>query len=146
VIGLLAISGHNWPVYLGFRGGGRGVFVSLGVITALSWQLGLIVLVVAYAWAPVKQVALGVFLALAALPFLSWFLFRPMGIVKEDRLTVTVGFTVLSLIALVKRLITHRSELSKGVPWGEILLNRLLFDRDIGDQRLWKAGSAKKGK
>jgi len=144
VVGLMAVIGHNWPVFLKFQGGGRGVFASLGVITGLSWQIGLIVMVLAYAWAPVKQVALGVFIAYLALPLLSWFFWDAMGI--DERLPVTAGFIGICCIGFIKRLIAHRSELSKGVPWGEIVLNRLLFDRDIGDRRLWTIGSAKKGK
>jgi len=35
VFGLAAISGHTWPLWLGFRGG-KGVATSLGVILALA--------------------------------------------------------------------------------------------------------------
>ncbi|MGV3488071.1 MAG: glycerol-3-phosphate 1-O-acyltransferase PlsY [Tuberibacillus sp.] len=41
VTGLLAIIGHNWPVYFGFRGG-KGVATTIGVICMLLLTPGLI--------------------------------------------------------------------------------------------------------
>jgi glycerol-3-phosphate acyltransferase PlsY len=38
---LAAVAGHNWPVYLKFRGG-RGVTTSLGGLLALSWPLAIL--------------------------------------------------------------------------------------------------------
>ena len=35
IIGILAVVGHNWPLFLGFRGG-RGIATSLGVVLAVS--------------------------------------------------------------------------------------------------------------
>ncbi len=134
-VGIFAIVGHNWPVYLGFRSGGRGVFASLGVIMMLSWQIGLVMLIGPYLWAPIKQVAFGVFLALVSLPFLSWFLPGPMGV--QDKLPITLGFIVISLMGLLKRVVARRNELSKTVPLGRVIINRMLFDRDIADRRMW---------
>jgi len=143
MVGLLAIVGHNWPIYLGFKSGGRGIFASLGVITIFSWKLGLIVLVLAYLWASIKQLALGVFIALVALPFLSWFLAQPLDI--EERLSITCGFVALTSMALLKRVVARRSDLSKSVPLGKVVFNRLLFDRDIADRRLWISKGTAKG-
>jgi len=133
-VGLITIAGHNWSVFLRFRGG-RGIFTSLGVITILSPWLGLIILVIPYLFAPIRRVAFGVFLALLSLPFFSWFLSQPLNI--DERLSVTLGFVVLSLMAFLKRLATPRTELSKSVPLAELLFNRLLFDRDIRDAKVW---------
>ena len=133
-VGIITIIGHNWPIFLGFKGG-RGVFTSLGVITILSPWLGLIIFVAPYLFAPIRQVAFGVFLALSSLPFFSWFLSQPLGI--EDRLPITLGFIAIALIGLFKRLATPRTELSKSVPLGKLIINRLLFDRDIRDARAW---------
>jgi glycerol-3-phosphate acyltransferase PlsY len=133
-VGIITIIGHNWPIFLGFKGG-RGVFTSLGVITILSPWLGLIVFVMPYLFAPIRQVDFGVFLALSSLPFFSWFLSQPLGI--EDRLPITLGFIAIALIGLFKRLATPRTELSKSVPLGKLIINRLLFDRDIRDARAW---------
>ncbi len=133
-VGIFAIIGHNWPVFLHFRGG-RGVFTTFGVIMMFSPKLGLIVLVASYLFAPVRQVAFGVFLALVSLPILSWFLSKPMGI--EDRLPITMGFIALASIGLSKRLFAPRTALSRTVPMHELLFYRLLFDRDIADRKAW---------
>ena len=133
-VGIITIIGHNWPIFLRFRGG-RGIFTSLGVITMLSPWLGLIILVTSYLFAPIRQVALGVFLALVSLPFFSWFLNQPLDI--DERLPVTLGFIVLLLMAFFKRLVAPRTELSRSVPLTELVFNRLLFDRDIRDARVW---------
>jgi acyl phosphate:glycerol-3-phosphate acyltransferase len=133
-IGLAAIVGHNWPVFLNFKGG-RGVFTSLGVITMISPWMGLIMLVVPYLFAPVKQVAFGVFFALFALPFLSWFLYEPLNI--AERLPIMLGFIALSLIAYFCRVVTPRTPLSQSTPAVELFFNRLIFDRDIRDAKAW---------
>lgn len=133
-VGLAAIIGHNWPVFLNFKGG-RGIFTSLGVITMISPWIGLIMLVVPYLFAPFRQVAFGVFLVLFSLPFLSWFLYQPFGV--EDRLGVTLGFVALALIAFFTRLIVPRTELSSKTPAVELFFNRLFLDRDIRDAKAW---------
>jgi glycerol-3-phosphate acyltransferase PlsY len=136
-VGLFAIVGHDWPVYLSFKSGGRGVFVSLGVIAMLSWKMGLIALIFPYLLAPIKQVSFGVFLVFVSLPFLSYFLTGPLGV--EDRAAITLGFVVLSTIALLKRMVARRTELSKNLPLAKVVFYRLLFDRDIADRQLWNA-------
>ncbi|MFC2017220.1 glycerol-3-phosphate acyltransferase [Chloroflexota bacterium] len=133
-VGIVTVIGHNWPVFLHFRGG-RGVFTTLGVITMISWKLGLITLVMPYTLAPLRQVALGVSLTLVSLPIFSWFLSQPLDI--EKRLPVTLGFMALALILLSRRLVVPRTPLSKSVPPVQLLVNRLLFDRDVRDRETW---------
>ncbi len=133
-VGIFTVIGHNWPIFLRFKGG-RGVFTTLGVTTMLSPKLGLIILVMPYTLAPLRQVALGVTLALVSLPFFSWFLSQPLDI--EARLPITIGFVALALIVLSRRLIAPRTPLSESVPPVELFFNRLLFDRDIRDRKAW---------
>ena len=134
-VGVVAIIGHNWPVFLRFHGG-RGIFTSLGVITVQVPLIGLIMLVGPYLFfAPVRQLALGTFLFLFSLPFLSWFLSQPLGV--EERLPITLGFIALSLVAFFRRLIVPRTELSQSVSPVRLYINRLLFDRDISDRKAW---------
>ncbi len=133
-VGILTIIGHNWPVFLRFRGG-RGAFTSLGVITMLSPKLGLIVLVMSYLLAPFRQLSLGVFVTLVSLPFFSWFLSQPLDI--EARLPITIGFIVLTLVALIRRMLVPTTPLSASVHPAELFINRMIFDRDIRDRKAW---------
>ena len=133
-VGITTVIGHNWPIFLHFRGG-RGVFTSLGIITMLSPKLGLIIFVMPYLLAPLRQVSLGVFLALVSLPIFSWFLSQPLDI--EGRLPITLGFLAIFLIVVIRRLTTPRTSLSASVTPIQLFFNRLLFDRDIRDRKAW---------
>jgi len=133
-VGIAAVIGHNWPIFLRFKGG-RGMFTILGVTTMLSLKLGLIVMVISYMLAPWRQIAIGATVALVSLPFFSWFLSEPLGI--EARLPITLGFVALVLIVLSRRLVAPRTLLSESVHPVELFFNRLLFDRDIRDRKAW---------
>ena len=132
--GFFVVIGHNWPVFLRFRGG-RGVLATLGVITILSPLLGLYTLVMPYLFAPFRYVALGVFFAYISVPTLAWFLSKPLDI--EEPLPVTLGLVAIVLIGISKRLLVPRTALSKSIPLGKLVINRLLFDRDIFDRKAW---------
>lgn len=43
--GCAAVIGHNWPAYIGFRGG-RGVTAGFGALLVISWPVGLISLAI----------------------------------------------------------------------------------------------------
>jgi len=133
-VGLAAVIGHNWPVFLRFNGG-RGNFTSLGVISILAPWLGLIVLVIAYGLAPFHQLAVGVLLALIFAPIAAGFLSQPLGV--TDKLPIALGFLVIFLIVIIRRLTAPRTALTTSVPLGQLLVNRLLFDRDIRDREAW---------
>lgn len=133
-IGLAAIIGHNWTVFLNFNGG-RGIFTSLGVIIMLSPKIGLIALVVSYLLAPFHLLSLGVTISLTILPILSWFFSQPLGV--KEPVPVSLGFLAILLIAMVRRLTVPRSPISASVPTRELVLYRLLFDRDIKDRETW---------
>jgi glycerol-3-phosphate acyltransferase PlsY len=68
VAGIAAVLGHNFPVWLRFRGG-KGVATSFGVIFAWSWAAGI---VAAVAWIGVAAItrysSAGALAALAAAP------------------------------------------------------------------------------
>ncbi len=133
-VGLAAIIGHNWPVFLRFSGG-RGILTTFGVIIILTPWLAPIALITAYIFAPFRQLALGTLIALVSLPILGWFLSQPLGI--DDRLPITLGYLAMLLIAVFKRLAAPRTSVTASVPGGQLLINRLLFDRDIRDRETW---------
>ncbi len=133
-VGLAAIVGHNWPVFLRFKGG-RGILTSLGVITILVPWIGLIVFLIAYGLAPFHQLAFGVLLSVIAAPTSAWFFSQPLGV--TDKLPITLGFLAIFLIVIFRRLTAPRTSLTASVPLGQLLVNRLLFDRDIRDRKAW---------
>ena len=134
IIGLAAITGHNWPVFLRFSGG-RGLLTTLGVVFVIAPWLALVLAVIAFAWLPVKQLALGTGAALILLPIFSWFLSQPFGIEKSPPLTL--GFVAMFLLVVIRRLTAPRTSVTASVPTGELIVNRLLFDRDIRDRKAW---------
>lgn len=134
MVGMAAIIGHNWPVFLRFAGG-RGILTSLGVIAILVPWLAPVVLVIAFSFAPFHHLALGTLIALVSLPVLGWFLSQPLGI--DERLPITLGFLAILLIAVFRRLTAPQTSFTATVPKGELLINRLFFDRDIRDREAW---------
>jgi glycerol-3-phosphate acyltransferase PlsY len=104
----LALVGHCFPVWLGFRGG-KGVATAVGIFLWLSPLavacVGL--LFVAVVWAT-RYVSLGSIVAVAALPLCIWLLgeyFRPVA-----NLPLMVG-TAVAAAALV--IFMHRANISR---------------------------------
>ena len=133
-VGLAAIIGHNWPVFLRFNGG-RGILTSLGVIAILVPWIGLIILVIAYGLAPFHQLALGVLLSVIFAPTAAWFLSQPLGV--SDKLPIALGFLAMFLIMVIRRLTAPKTSLTSSVSLRQLMVNRLLFDRDIRDREAW---------
>ena len=133
IIGLAVIVGHNWPVFLGFSGG-RGILTTLGVVFILMpWGIA-VFLALASPTLLVKSSPLPVLAGIAALPLASWFFSQPLGI--EEPLPVTLGFLAIFLIIVIRRL-TARQTIAVSIGKKQLLLNRLLFDRDIRDKEAW---------
>ena len=72
--GLMAIIGHTFPVYYGFKGG-KGVATSLGVLLVVNPQIGIICLVFALIiMIATRWVSLGSVLAATLFPILTIFM------------------------------------------------------------------------
>lgn len=99
--GIAAIAGHNWSVFLGFKGG-RGVATGLGVIAVLSPKVTLVVFAV---WALIvyftRYVSLGSIVAAALVPVTMWF----FGEITE--------FLVFGVIAALFVIIRHRPNIER---------------------------------
>lgn len=134
LVGIAAIVGHNWPVFLRFSGG-RGILTTVGVIFVLSPWLTLAMVIVALLFAPFRQLPLGALLVFTAAPLCSWFLAQPLRI--EQSLPLTLGFVAVFLLVIIRRLAVSRIQLSASVPTQELIINRLLLDRDIKDRKAW---------
>ena len=101
LLGAAVIAGHNWTVFLGFRGG-KGVATASGVFLALAPDLCLFTLLV---WVVVRQVthrvALGSLAGALALPVLILILGRP------------VSLFFFSILLAISTFYTHRSNIQE---------------------------------
>lgn len=101
VCGILAIVGHSWSVFLGFKGG-KGVATGLGVIAMLMPMVTAIVFLVWFAIVYfTRYVSLGSIVAAALVPVLSYCL----GMEAE--------FTVFGIIAAVFIIYRHKSNIGR---------------------------------
>jgi len=101
--GLACISGHNWPIFLKFRGG-KGVATTAGVfsiLTPLPFFLSLATMVAVVA--ATRYVSLGSMVSAAALPFYIWAL---MG-------TESLIYIYLGIGAAVLVICRHHSNLKR---------------------------------
>lgn len=125
--GLLGVVGHNWPLFLGFKGG-RGVAPTVGALLALGrLELALFIVIAVSGWRFTNSSAVWALVAFASLPLSALYFDRPIAVAL-----LMVG---LLAIAVIKRLLGN--ERGEGVPLPRLLLNRLLFDRDVADHQAW---------
>jgi glycerol-3-phosphate acyltransferase PlsY len=135
-VGLAAIIGHNWPVFLRFSGG-RGILTTMGVAFALPLVNGPLVpwaFIISLALAAVfifglHNLPVGTVAGMAALPLVSWITYEPLAFI--------LGFLAMFLLMVIRRLMAPRTSLTASVSTGELLINRLLLDRDIKDKEAW---------
>jgi len=134
-VGLAAVAGHNWSVFLRFHGG-RGVATSLGIIIILPlinnitpWTTIAFFAIGAAVITITRRSPVPIFVAMVILPIAS-------AIFREP-LSVTMGYLAMALIIIIKRLTAQPATEARSIGMGHLLLNRLLFDRDIGDRKAW---------
>ena len=134
-VGLAAIVGHNWPVFLRFSGG-RGQLTILGVAFFLPvinglvpWEVIALFALAAAIFFTIHNFPLATGAGVAVMPLVSWGLGEP--------LPMTLGFLAMFLIMIIRRLTAPKTPVTASVPPRQLLLNRLLFDRDIRDRKAW---------
>ena len=99
VTALGALLGHNYSLFLGFKGG-KGVATAFGALLAVNWMLGLSALaVVAVGLAVTQRMSVGSILGAAAFPVLCWFI---------EPNFIWIGL-VMALIVLIK----HRANIER---------------------------------
>ena len=78
---LMAIAGHNWPIFLNFRGG-KGVATSLGIMMVLmKRQLLLWLILVAIFFSLIRNFSFSMGLGFILIPLLSWMMQEPAYII-----------------------------------------------------------------
>ena len=134
-IGLAAIIGHDWPVFLRFNGG-RGLLTTLGaafilplINDSIPWGIIVFLVTMVVAWRVFHNIPVGILTGIAALPLVSWGVGEPPPI--------SLGLVAMLLIMVFRRLTAPRTLLTASVTPGQLFVNRLLFDRDIRDREAW---------
>jgi glycerol-3-phosphate acyltransferase PlsY len=134
-VGLAAVVGHNWPVFLRFHGG-RGIATSLGIIIILPLINDIT------PWASiaffVAAIAVITFTHRTPVPIFTGMVMLPVfSAIFWESLSVTMGFLAMTLIVVIKRLTAQPATEARSIGMGRLLWNRLLYDRDIGDRKAW---------
>ncbi|MFH1031009.1 MAG: glycerol-3-phosphate acyltransferase [Chloroflexota bacterium] len=138
-IGVAAVIGHNWSVFLGFNGG-RGLLITLGLAAFLPimnnlipWGLLVLTVIAVTGLFVTHDTALGVLLGVISLPLVTWWTGQPMAL--------TLGFLAMLIIMVIRRLTAPSSRFGESVSRAELMMNRFLFDRDIRDRKTWLSRS-----
>lgn len=127
--GIMAMTGHNWSVFLGFTGG-RGIGVLLGVLGVLApVQLGVFAAFAVGGWL-LRITPVGVLLGVLLLPLTSALAGEPGPFVLG-----TIGVAIL----VISKRVTGQGipGIHVHAPWHEVLFYRLLLDRDVRDRAAW---------
>lgn len=99
--GIAAMAGHNWSLFLGFKGG-RGVATGLGIIAVIMPKITLIVFIV---WVAIvyftRYVSLGSIVGAALLPLLVW------------QMNEQVEYLYFSLLAALFVILRHRPNIER---------------------------------
>lgn len=100
--GFGAILGHNWPVFLRFKGG-KGIASTIGLIYAVDWRLGLIVtLEMVIVISLTKYVSLGSIIMAIIMPVgFYWF--------HSD----VPEFTYIGIVLMIMALVRHKANIQR---------------------------------
>jgi glycerol-3-phosphate acyltransferase PlsY len=136
-VGLAVVIGHNWPVFLKFHGG-RGIATCLGIIIIMpcinigeitTWPLVAFFGAAAGGVAIYRRTPVPILIGLALLPIIS--------AVAREPLPLNLAYSAMFVIVVVKRLVAQPAPEKREISMGRLLLNRFLYDRDIGDRATW---------
>ena len=110
--------------------GGRGITVVAGVLLVLAWQeLAVGLMIVLVGWLIFRSSALWVGISMSLIPVWS--------VVFGEPLSVTVLCVALVIILASKRLMSNRGTVVQGIPWRNLFVQRLLYDRDVASRDEW---------
>ena len=125
LVALAAVAGHNWPVFLRFSGG-RAISVAIGALGAFATPLivlfGTLPVIMALA-TPWRDSGLWWLITVALMPVWAWLM-----VGHDATVYFCVGFAVLMVV---------RRATSGGISWQRVVINRIVFDRDIANRDQW---------
>lgn len=127
LVGLAAIAGHSWSVFIGFSGG-RGIATMMGVLFVIApWELLVFIVLWVLCILLFRNSPLGAIIAIASLPVASWAIGEPV--------VLTYILIAVLFLMMAKRIMANPGELV--TDWKRVVVYRLLLDRDIPDRSAW---------
>jgi acyl phosphate:glycerol-3-phosphate acyltransferase len=150
IVGMGAIIGHNWPVFLKFNAG-RGVLTTVGVAFAIEPYTTLILTFLSFTGISFHQFPITALVSMLLIPVSTLFSNQPglnvlfVNDFGDQRIILAVVLFLIFLLTPIRRMTVPVSELGKNISRGELLLNRFLFDRDIKDRKVWLSRNTTKG-
>lgn len=109
IVGIFVVLGHDFPIWFGFRGG-KGVATSLGVILALNWQIGLIVLAIALLIMIFSRyVSLGSVIGAVVYPFIV----LTYTLASGEKLANNIVYLIMSFTLAILLVLKHHSNIKR---------------------------------
>ena len=132
LVGLITlILGHNWSIFLGFKGG-RGIATAYGTLIGLQMWEQLVLMTLFFGivgrFYVYKDSAIWCLAAMASLPLLCF--------VFGEEIHVIIYSLLLVCILISKRLMSNYDAIPRGAV-KSTLINRFIFDRDIFSKDSW---------
>ncbi|MCF6462724.1 glycerol-3-phosphate 1-O-acyltransferase PlsY [Clostridium sp. Cult1] len=101
--GLFAVVGHNWPVFLKFKGG-KGIATSFGVLLSIHWPIAIISLIFFLLVVIItRYVSLGSILSAILVPILGLVTNKPFN----------WNFVIVTFILAMLAIYRHRSNIER---------------------------------
>lgn len=129
--GLGVIIGHCWSPYIKFTGG-RGIATSVGVVIGFNLWPEIVILTLImgiFGGVIFKETSIWAAISIPALIILNLLFDRPNEIFY---LSLSIG-----LILIIKRITANWEPLNKKQSKFKLLLNRIIWDRDIRNKEEW---------
>jgi len=118
--GVLAIAGHNWSIFLGFKGG-RGLAALIGALLVISPLVLIISLIPCIIFTIIWTASIGTLLA-----FLAGIIFS----FSFKGYEMAGWLMLISLIPVLIKRLSPIKDLQNNPNYKELLENRLIFDQD----------------
>lgn len=132
IAALLLVVGHNWSIFLRFKGG-RGVATSMGIIIGMSL------------WQEMLVLAIGPGLLgrgfinrdTGLWTFVSLILLVPLTVIFGRDIHIILFIFGICAVLLTKRITSNGNSINETGHTINVLLCRLIWDRDIRSRNLW---------
>jgi glycerol-3-phosphate acyltransferase PlsY len=135
VVGLAVVIGHNWPVFLRFHGG-RGIATSGGIILVMPfvndsaiWGVLAYLVILVGAMVVYRSSPVAILLGITIQPIVT--------AATGGAFSLTMAYLALLVIVIIKRLTAQASPESGKLGFWRLMVNRLIWDRDIADRSAW---------